>query len=229
MARIREERVRALREKFTLADRLFPRKFRGATVSLLFIACLTTVLLMLSSTRAVNAGTVEAIGVGIYWDNNCTNVVSTINWGALSPGETKSITFYVRNEETENAILDVKTDNWDPTNAVNFMTLGWNYSGNSIAPSKIVKIQLTLSISSDIEGITNFRFNIIIEAQSAGSTAIPGDANGDGKVNSLDLFILAKAWGSKVGDPNWDPRADFNEDNRVDVHDLFILSKNWNP
>ncbi len=56
---------------------------------------------------------------------------------------------------------------------------------------------------------------------------LPGDANGDGKVNLKDLMILAKAWYSQPGNPKWDPRADFNNDNAVNLNDLVILAKHW--
>jgi len=56
---------------------------------------------------------------------------------------------------------------------------------------------------------------------------LPGDANGDGKVDLKDLVILAKAWYSQPGDPKWDPRADFNNDNIVNLSDLVRLAKNW--
>ena len=54
--------------------------------------------------------------------------------------------------------------------------------------------------------------------------AIPGDANGDGKVDGSDLFILLQAWGTS---PPSDPRADFNNDGKVDGSDFFILLQNW--
>lgn len=227
MARIREERVWALREKFSVVHKIPPRKFRGATVSVLLIVCLAAVLLTLLSTRAVNAGTVEAIGVGVYWDNGCSNAVSTIDWGFLTPGDAKDVTVYVRNEEIENVMLSVRTDNWNPSNAVDFMALSWNYAGNLIVPSEIVKVKLTLTISPDIRDITSFRFDITIEAQSTGGVVVPGDANGDGHADLIDLIILAQAWYTQPGDPNWDPRADFNNDNIVNLYDLSALARNW--
>jgi hypothetical protein len=35
-----------------------------------------------------------------------------------------------------------------------------------------------------------------------------GDLNGDGIVNLQDLTLFAKAYGSRIGDPNWNPLAD---------------------
>lgn len=53
----------------------------------------------------------------------------------------------------------------------------------------------------------------------------PGDANGDGKVDVLDLGALASNWG-KVGGVTWRD-GDFNLDGRVDVLDLGILATHW--
>jgi hypothetical protein len=38
--------------------------------------------------------------------------------------------------------------------------------------------------------------------------SLVGDLNGDGKVGLDDLVLLANAYGSKPGDPNWNPSAD---------------------
>jgi hypothetical protein len=44
------------------------------------------------------------------------------------------------------------------------MTLGWGYADQLIDPQEVVQIKLTLSTSPDIEVITNFGFDIIIDA-----------------------------------------------------------------
>jgi hypothetical protein len=51
----------------------------------------------------------------------------------------------------------------------------------------------------------------------------PGDANGDGQTENVDLQILLESWNS----PNPDQRADFNFDGLVDNADLQILLDNW--
>ena len=50
-----------------------------------------------------------------------------------------------------------------------------------------------------------------------------GDLNNDGVVDIFDVVILAKAFGSKPGDPNWNPDADLNNDGVVDIFDVVIL------
>lgn len=54
---------------------------------------------------------------------------------------------------------------------------------------------------------------------------IPGDLNGDGSVDGLDLLILLSAWG--VCDDPDDCPADLNDDGVVDGLDLLILLSNW--
>jgi len=58
-------------------------------------------------------------------------------------------------------------------------------------------------------------------------TRIPGDINGDGKVDLADLCILAKAYGSELGDPNWNPAADICGDGKVDLADLSVVAEHY--
>jgi len=55
----------------------------------------------------------------------------------------------------------------------------------------------------------------------------PGDANDDSVLNAYDLGILAKAWGTSVGEPLYDARADFNGDGTIDELDHDILKAYW--
>ena len=59
---------------------------------------------------------------------------------------------------------------------------------------------------------------------------IPGDANGDGKVDGSDVTILAGNWqygvGAEKSDATWS-MGDFNGDGKVDGSDVTILAGNW--
>ena len=109
-----------------------------------------------------NAGSVKAIGVGIYWDENCTSEVSSINWGIIEPGSNENVTIYIRNEGNSVASLSMETSNWNPSNASNYITLSWDYGGLSINPEEVLRVTFTLSVSASIEGITSFSFDITI-------------------------------------------------------------------
>ncbi len=58
-----------------------------------------------------------------------------------------------------------------------------------------------------------------------GTTSFVGDLNGDGKTDTRDLAITAKAFGSRPGDSNWNVDADVNHDNIVDIKDHATIAK----
>lgn len=55
----------------------------------------------------------------------------------------------------------------------------------------------------------------------------PGDVDGDGHVDVVDLLYLVDAFGSETGQGNYNPACDFNNDGYVDVVDLLILVENF--
>lgn len=109
-----------------------------------------------------NVGSVKAIGVGVYWDENCTSEVSFIDWGMLEPGSGENVTVYIRNEGNSVASLSMDTSNWIPSNASYYITLSWDYGGVSISPGEVVQVTFTLSVSASIEGVTSFSFDIVV-------------------------------------------------------------------
>jgi len=113
-----------------------------------------------------NTGSVKAVGVGVYWDQAATNPVSSINWGLLEAGSNTNKTVYIRNEGTTATLLSLTTSNWSPTNASNYMTLGWDYSGQTLNVNDIIQVKFTLSVSASVSGITSFSFDITISATS---------------------------------------------------------------
>jgi hypothetical protein len=53
-----------------------------------------------------------------------------------------------------------------------------------------------------------------------------GDLNGDGVVNMIDLSIVALAYLSKPGDPNWNPIADIAEPfGIINIIDVAAVAK----
>jgi endoglucanase len=53
------------------------------------------------------------------------------------------------------------------------------------------------------------------------------DLNGDGKVNIQDLFLVARAFSSTPGDPNWNATADVNKDDAVNIEDIFKIARDY--
>ena len=143
----------------------------GATLTLvtyvLALSLTGQVLSAVQPSRTVsNAGTVRTFGVGVYQDRDCINTLELIDWGVLEPGSSEDVTYYVRNELSSVSTLSMFTSNWSPSNASDYMSLSWDYGGQSIDVNEVVQITFTLSVDASIEGITNFSFDITIAANS---------------------------------------------------------------
>jgi len=142
-----------------------------AIATLILIGCALSLSMLTQVTSSIqtntkisNQGALKTVGVGVYWDSGLTNKVSSIDWGILEPGSNVNKTVYIRNEGNAAATLSMTTSNWSPANASNYITLSWDYSGQSIDVNAVIQVKLTLSVSSSISGINNFSFDITITA-----------------------------------------------------------------
>jgi len=133
----------------------------GVLVTLVLLDGTVTATL-LGKITLPNTGTVKAVGVGVYWDSTCSNPVTSINWGTVQPGSKKDTTVYIKNEGNAPETLSLETQNWNPTTASSYISLTWDYGGQAINVGGVVKVTLSLSVSSTIQGITNFSFDIVI-------------------------------------------------------------------
>jgi hypothetical protein len=59
-------------------------------------------------------------------------------------------------------------------------------------------------------------------------TPIPGDIDLNGTVDLNDAMLLALAYGSTPGKPNWNPRADLDLDNTITICDAIVLATHYN-
>lgn len=109
-----------------------------------------------------NVGSLKTIDIEAYWDENLTNRVNGINWGLLEPGDQKSFSIYLHNEGNSAVTLSMSTSNWNPSAAATYLTLSWDYNAQTIEADKNLQVTLTLNVSADITGITNFSFDIIV-------------------------------------------------------------------
>lgn len=57
------------------------------------------------------------------------------------------------------------------------------------------------------------------------AAGVPGDVNGDGKVDCSDVALVKRAFGKKAGQPGFDARADLVKDGVIDVRDLAFVTK----
>jgi hypothetical protein len=81
------------------------------------------------------------------------------------------------------------------------------------------------AVAEPVLGETNTTDNTYI----AGSVAvtIPGDVDGDGRVDLVDLVRIAMSYESQVGQPKWNPNADIDGNEIVDIFDVTILAQHY--
>ena len=53
------------------------------------------------------------------------------------------------------------------------------------------------------------------------------DLNTDGKVNILDITLIAQAFGSSPGSPRWNPVCDLDRNGQVNIIDLTMIAKDF--
>ena len=114
---------------------------------LLVVIAVTYAYCLLSSvTRISSVGIVKAVGVGVYCDIDCTSTVTEIDWGLLEPGGTANVTVYLKNEGNTPLTLSLNTEEWDPSNASDYITLQWGYHGETVNPGQVREVALILSM-----------------------------------------------------------------------------------
>jgi len=85
----------------------------------------------------------------------------------------------------------------------------------------------TIHVTSMYQGLTAIN-------RTTFEVKVLGDASGDGRVGTVDLSMLGKAWDTSEADPVnellgtvWNENCDFNADKRIGTADLSILGKYW--
>ena len=131
------------------------------TVALTILTVTTTGLLSVNQTIS-STGAVTAINVGVYSDSDCTNELTSIDWGTISPGNSENKTIYLKNTGNAQITLSMTTTNWTPASADEPVSLLWDKENVKLNPNQVATATLTLNISESIDGITNFSFDIVI-------------------------------------------------------------------
>ncbi len=155
-------------------------------VALITLIASTLISMWLSSFHNLNfpsIGTIYTSRVEAYWDILLKNKTEEIRWGAVYPGTSNNVTFYLQSMSNIETILNLDIANWafknsdnqivtGPTNTTTYMNLTWNYNEAPIEPNQTIQVTLTLKISSAPEftdsiierDIKTFSFDIIITA-----------------------------------------------------------------
>jgi len=193
----------------------------------ILLAFLTIILVVWLRHPGFGVGNVSAVetssSLGAYWDVGCSAMVSSIDWGNLTPSQTRNITFYIRNEGSTTLFLSGIDKNWNPITAEGYIRFVFGSADQVVQASEVKKVTCSLTISPEIINITNFSFDVLLQ----GTNYLLADVNQDGIVDMKDIAIVGHAFGTTPTSSDWNPNADLNRDLEVDMHDLSLVCQDY--
>lgn len=145
-------------------------------------------------------------------NHTCKIHVTVINQGDFN--ENPNVTVYYNG-----TLIDKQAVTNLPLGKAKALTFIWNTTGVAMGIYKIS------AEASPVPGETDLADNSLTDGFFR--ITIPGDINGDFKVDHKDLLLLAGAYGSPIGEPRYVPEADVDNDGKVDHKDLLILAGNY--
>jgi hypothetical protein len=99
------------------------------------------------------------------------------------------------------------------------LTLTFTWNTTSFAKG----VYIISAYATPVPGETETADNVLTDGFVLVNTS--GDLNDDGIVDIVDLVIVALAFGSQLGNDNWDPRADIAEPwDLIDIVDLILVA-----
>jgi len=108
-------------------------------------------------------GLVKTNKVEVFLDVECTQKITSIDWGNLISGSFYEKNIFIKNFNDKDIILSMYTDNWDPKYIMGSIIISWNQEGSIISPNQVISTILKLEISPKIKEVNYFSFDIIIE------------------------------------------------------------------
>lgn len=88
--------------------------------------------------------------------------ISFLKWGSLYSGQQKTRGILLSNVGFMPGFVSLKTENWDPVAAAQFLNLSWNLEGVQVMNGESVAGTLELAVSREVRNITDFSFDIVI-------------------------------------------------------------------
>ncbi len=146
----------------------------------------------------------------------------------------------MRKDSFRRLVVDLKT--LDVNRRLNNTLVTYSRkSPNPIIDAKISAVSQSINDSDEYyAGMEFLEANTAISAAQTlmlnleeSVSAYVSDLNNDGEVDIFDIVPIAVSFGTRTGDPNWNPVCDLNKDNKIDVFDLaqvaLAFGKQWLP
>lgn len=156
-------------------------------------------------TRVSPRRTIVGQGYDVIVDVNVTNRGSVF-WAS-------NVTLYANTTVIQTQQLTLAAGNFT------VLTFTWNTRG--FAKSSYTISAYAWPVPNEIDTADNTYTDGQIQI------ALPGDTNGDKKVDGKDIAIIARGFGSSAGQGRYTPNADINGDGKIDGKDIVIVAKNF--
>ena len=193
-------------------------------------------------------------GVELYLWNSTTGL-STLQWGSITVAASGNITGNYVKKVHEVLLTNVAAKSWvyqgntaninvTVSNVGDFpenvwVTLYCNITANESIDAYPVYLgagqNYTLSCDWNTAGVPclNYTLTAVATIPTGSNTLsdgnitvrIPGDVNGDGRVDLRDIALVARAFDSTPSSPNWNPAADINGDGVVNMKDITLVAR----
>ena len=135
-------------------------------ITVAFAAVLLVTLLasgaLVTSTTIKTSGVLASANLGVYSDSACTQSVTSIAWGTVSPGSSASKTFFIKNIGTSQVTLSMSEMNWNPSTANGPVAVSWNQQGTTLTANQVLSATLTITVSSSASGFSTFGVDVVI-------------------------------------------------------------------
>lgn len=134
----------------------------GIAIAALVATAIVLAAIVYYELRIKGTGRIKLIGVKAYSDADLTKEVSSIDWGLIPRGGSSQITLWLKSTSSCPANLTLRTENWVPPNASDYLTLNWDYDGSPLYGGEVREVLFTLGVAQNVFGITDFSFDMII-------------------------------------------------------------------
>lgn len=153
-----------------------------------------------------------------HWDED-VNLPLTVSWEPVEDDLVNSIVVMLEDEEDFEFFTMLMPDQ-------NSYLVSDVPSYDSITCEVAFANVQTGQTPSGIEWVIG---NLTAQSIHFTSGTFSGDFDGDGDVDFRDFAIIARAWLSNNGDPDWNPACDISEpeDSIIDWSDLTVFTQDW--
>jgi len=156
-------------------------------------------------------------------------------------GNPFNVTVVVKNEGTATETFDVTVNAYNTTSGLNYLV---DTVPITLTPGQVMTLDIpwgTTLVRACTHYTVKAEVTILPKELDTGDNSlttvgtvkvkIMGDVNEDGLVDVFDLILIGLAFGSKPGDPNYDPEADLSQVGPsleyIDIFDLIMAALNY--